>query len=145
MGINSAKIVSSKYEGMGFAIPITGAKSILDDLLSGGYVKGRVRFGIQGYAVTEYQSVMADVPMGFLITHIDEDGCFVGTDVREYDIITAIGDRETPSMEALTNALLLYSPGDEAEITLFRPNENSSGGRSFKVTVTLLEDLGETQ
>lgn len=145
VGINSAKIVSSKYEGMGFAIPITGAKAILDDLLSGGYVKGRARFGIQGYAVTEYQAAMADVPQGFLITRVDEDGCFAGTDVRVYDIITAVGDRETPSLEALTNALLLYSPGDEVTVTLFRPNENATGGSSFTVTVTLLEDLGETQ
>ena len=66
VGINSAKIVSDQYEGMGFAIPITGAKEIVDDLLSGGYVEGRVRFGIRGIAVSDMLTSSA-IPDGFLI------------------------------------------------------------------------------
>ena len=145
IGISSAKIVSEQYEGMGFAIPITGAKSIIDDLLAGGYVQGRVRFGIKGTAITQMQASMYDVPQGFMISEIDEDSCFNGTDVQAYDIITAIDDTETKSLEELANALLNYKPGDTAEIHLFRPNESGVGGEEFTVTVTLLEDKGETQ
>lgn len=145
IGISSAKIVSEQYEGMGFAIPITGAKSIIDDLLAGGYVQGRVRFGIKGTAITQMQAAMYDVPQGFMISEIDEDSCFNGTDVQAYDIITAIDDTETKSLEELANALLNYKPGDTAEIHLFRPNESGVGGEEFTVTVTLLEDKGETQ
>ena len=145
IGISSAKIVSEQYEGMGFAIPITGAKSIIDDLLAGGYVQGRVRFGIKGTAITQMQAAMYDVPQGFMISEIDEDSCFNGTDVQAYDIITAIDDTETKSLEELANALLNYKPGDTAEIHLFRPNESGVGGEEFIVTVTLLEDKGETQ
>ena len=145
IGISSAKIVSEQYEGMGFAIPITGAKSIIDDLLAGGYVQGRVRFGIKGTAITQMQAAMYDVPQGFMISEIDEDSCFSGTDVQAYDIITAIDDTETKSLEELANALLNYKPGDTAEIYLFRPNESGVGGEEFTVTVTLLEDKGETQ
>ena len=61
------------------------------------------------------------------------------------DIITAIDDTETKSLEELANALLNYKPGDTAEIHLFRPNESGVGGEEFTVTVTLLEDKGETQ
>ena len=145
IGISSAKIVSEQYEGMGFAIPITGAKSIIDDLLAGGYVQGRVRFGIKGTAITQMQAAMYDVPQGFMISEIDEDSCFNGTDVQADDIITAIDDTETKSLEELANALLNYKPGDTAEIHLFRPNESGVGGEEFTVTVTLLEDKGETQ
>lgn len=145
VAINSAKIVSSEYEGMGFAIPITGAKRILDDLLSGGYVSGRVRFGIQGYALSMMQAEAAEVPQGFLIATIDEDSSFVGTGVQEYDIITAVDGQETPTLQALSNALLAYKPGDEVEVTLFRPYEDRAGGEEFTVTVTLLADMGETQ
>lgn len=145
VGISSAKIVSEQYEGMGFAIPITGAQHIINDLLSGGYVQGRVRFGIKGTAVTEMQSAMYDVPQGFLISEIDEVSSFTDTDVQEYDIITAIDDVETPTLDALSNALLSYSPGDSVRVSLFRPNENGKGGEAFEVTVTLLEDKGETQ
>ena len=130
---------------MGFAIPITGAKSIIDDLFAGGYVQGRVRFGIKGTAITQMQAAMYDVPQGFMISEIDEDSCFNGTDVQAYDIITAIDDTETKSLEELANALLNYKPGDTAEIHLFRPNESGVGGEEFTVTVTLLEDKGETQ
>ena len=145
VGISSSKIVSEKYEGMGFAIPTAGAKQIIDDLLSGGYVQGRVRFGIKGTAVTEMQSAMYDVPLGFLISEIDTDSSFTGTDVQEYDIITAIDDVETPTLNALSNALLSYKPGDTVRVSLFRPSENGTGGEAFEVTVTLLEDKGETQ
>ena len=145
VGINSSKIVSDEYEGMGFAIPITGAKKIIDDLLSGGYVEGRVRFGIKGTEVTQMQAYMSGVPQGFMISEIDADSCFVGTDVQAYDIITAVDGVETPTLDALSNALLNYTPGDTATVTLFRPNESGTGGEEFEVKVTLLADLGETQ
>ncbi|MGN0478873.1 MAG: S1C family serine protease [Hominenteromicrobium sp.] len=145
VGINSSKIVSEQYEGMGFAIPITGAQHIINDLLSGGYVQGRVRFGIKGTAISELQAAMYDVPQGFMISEIDEDSSFIDTEVQEYDIITAIDDAETPTLDALSNALLSYSPGDSVRVTLFRPNETGKGGEEFEVTVILLEDKGETQ
>lgn len=145
IGINSSKIVSEQYEGMGFAIPTSGAKSIIDDLLSGGYVQGRVRFGIKGNEVTEMQASMYNVQAGFMIQEIDADSSFNGTDVQVYDIITAVDGVETPTLDALSDALLAYGPGDTVTVSLFRPNENGVGGEAFEVTVTLLEDKGETQ
>ena len=145
VGINSAKIVSDEYEGMGFAIPITGAKSIIDDLLSGGYVQGRVRFGIKGTELSEMQAYMADLPQGFMISEIDDDSSFIGTDVQPYDIITKIDGEDTPTLDALSNALLSYAPGDTVTVTLVRPHENGMGGDEFEVEVVLLADLGETQ
>lgn len=145
IGINSAKIVSEQYEGMGFAIPTSGAKTIVDDLLSGGYVQGRVRFGIKGNEITEMQASMYDVPVGFMIREIDADSSFAGTDVQVYDIITAVDGVETPTLAALSDALLAYAPGDTVTVSLFRPSETGTGGETLEVTVTLLEDRGETQ
>ncbi|MBQ2667894.1 MAG: trypsin-like peptidase domain-containing protein [Clostridia bacterium] len=145
VGINSAKIVSDQYEGMGFAIPITGAKSIVDDLLSGGYVQGRVRMGIRGYVINEMQAAFADVKPGFMIAEFDPDSPFLGTQVQVDDIIVAIDDMETPSLEELANVLLNYEPGDTVTVTLIRPNESGRGGEEFEVTIVLLEDKGETQ
>ena len=145
IGINSAKIVSEQYEGMGFAIPTSGGKAIIDDLLSGGYVQGRVRFGIKGNEITEMQASMYSVQTGFMIQEIDADSSFNGTDVQVYDIITAVDGVETPTLDALSDALLAYGPGDTVTVSLFRPNENGVGGEAFEATVTLLEDKGETQ
>lgn len=145
VGINSAKIVSDEYEGMGFAIPITGAKQIIDDLLSSGYVQGRVRFGIKGTEVTELQAYVSNVKPGFLISEIDEDSNFAGTEVQPSDIIIAVNGEETPTLEALSNALLAYMPGDTVTVTLMRPSDTGPGGEEFDVDVVLLADLGETQ
>ena len=46
IGINAVKIASSSVEGMGFAIPISQAKPVIEDLITYGYVKGRPVIGI---------------------------------------------------------------------------------------------------
>ena len=65
VGINSSKIITDGYEGMGFAIPVSKAKDIIDQLLSGGYVEGRVRLGITGSDISATQAAFYGVPRGF--------------------------------------------------------------------------------
>lgn len=145
VGINSSKIVSSGYEGMGFAIPTTNAKGIINELFSGGYVKGRTRLGIKGTDVSEQSVYFENLPVGFIIHSLEKDSVFNGTDVQVGDIITAIGDMEVDGVSAIGNALLAYKPGDTVKISLFRPDDTGGAGKRFEVTVTLLEDKGETQ
>ncbi len=145
VGINSSKIITEGYEGMGFAIPVSKAKNILDELLSGGYVKGRTRLGIQGQDVSAMQS-MYGLPKGFLIMGIDEDSSFSGTQAQQGDIITAIDGKEVSGLSDIANLLLKYSPGDEVTVTLYRISQSAAGlSREFDVKITLLEDKGETQ
>lgn len=140
VGINSSKIVASGYEGMGFAIPVSKAESIINQILSIGYVEGRVRLGIKGRDVAygEYYS------NGFRIEEIDEDSSFKGTQAQENDIITAIDGIEVTGLNDISNILLSYKPGDEVVVTLYRPS-GVSGGEEIEVVITLLEDKGETQ
>ena len=145
VGINSSKIVSSGYEGMGFAIPITNAKAIIDELLAGGYVKGRTRLGIKGTDV-DSSGYFNGLPMGFQIQEIDTDSAFKGTTAQAGDIIVAIDDQEVSGLSAIGNLLLSYKPGDLVTVRLHRPNAMGTGtGTEFEVTITLLEDKGETQ
>ena len=55
IGINSSKIVSTGYEGMAFAIPISDAKEIIDDIIANGYVTDRPKLGISYAAAEKYQ------------------------------------------------------------------------------------------
>ncbi len=135
VGINSSKIVADYYEGMGFAIPVSKAKDIIDQLLSTGYVEGRVRLGITGM---NYQDLTLQ---GVEIVSIDENSGFAGTDAKEGDVITAIDGNEVTSLTTLANELLSYSPGDSCEVTIVHP----ANGNEYKVTITLLADEGETQ
>ena len=74
---------------MGFAIPVSKAKDIIDQLLSGGYVEGRVRLGISGYDLGD-EATFYGLPKGFMIASIDEDSSFAGTEAQVEDIIIAI-------------------------------------------------------
>lgn len=136
VGMNSSKIVADYYEGMGFAIPISGAKNIIDQLLSEGYVSGRVRLGIvaQNTQFSAYSQVS-----GVTIVTINDESSFTGTDAQEGDIITAVDGKEVTNLTTLSNVLLDYNPGDQATVTLNRD------GTEIEVTVTFLEDKGETQ
>ena len=163
VGINSSKIITDGYEGMGFAIPVSKAKDIIDQLLSGGYVEGRVRLGITGSDISATQAAFYGVPRGFMIVSIDEDSAFAGTEAQPEDIITAIDGETVEELQDISNLLLRYSPGDEITVTLYRLPENSlqgdqvtvtlyrppvngmGEGEELEVTITLLEDKGETQ
>ena len=122
------------------------AKDIIDQLLSGGYVEGRVRLGITGSDVTAAQSAFYGIPQGFVIASIDEDSSFAGTQAQPNDIIIAIDGETVEELQDISNLLLRYSPGDQVTVTLYRQPENGMGeGEEFDVTITLLEDKGETQ
>ena len=146
VGINSSKIVTENYEGMGFAIPISEARPIINELLSGGYIKGRTRLGIMIREIDSGTSAMLGVPAGLAITEINEDSAFTGTKAQAGDIITALDDEPVSSLRDVSNLLLRYAPGDEVTVTLYRPApENGGTSSEFTVTITLLEDKGETQ
>ena len=145
VGINSSKIMTEGYEGMGFAIPVSTAKDIIDQLLAGGYVEGRVRLGIMGREIDGTMAMIYGLPQGFMISELPEDSAFAGTGAQVGDVITAIDGNEVASLSEISNLLLRYSPGDQVTVTLFRQNDSGVGGEEIDVTITLLEDRGETQ
>ena len=144
VGINSSKIMTEGYEGMGFAIPVSTAKDIIDQLLAGGYVEGRVRLGIMGREIDGTMAMIYGLPQGFMISELPEDSAFAGTGAQVGDVITAIDGNEVTSLSEISNLLLRYSPGDQVTVTLFRINE-AGLGEELEVEITLLEDKGETQ
>lgn len=132
VGINSAKIAATDYEGLGFSIPINEAKTVLDALLKYGYVKGRVSLGVMG------QTVSSGMYNGFLITEITDDSAFKGTDATVGDLIVGVDDVDVTNYGELRSELAKHKIGDRVTIELLRSNRN---GRvtSFSVTVTLKE------
>ena len=88
VGINSSKIITDGYEGMGFAIPVSKAKDIIDQLLSGGYVEGRVRLGMTGTELNSVTASLYGVPQGFMIVSIDEDSSLAGTEAQVQQILS---------------------------------------------------------
>lgn len=146
IGINSSKLVAEDYEGMGFAIPVSRAEQILNSLMNVGYVEGRTRLGITGRDLSEQEAQFYDVPMGFLILEIDEDSDITTAGGAVGDIICGVDGREVSNLSEISAVLLNYSPGDQITLTLYRMSDSGQqSGSEFDITITLLEDKGETQ
>lgn len=120
IGINTAKIASEEYEGMGFAIPSNTVAQIANDLIHYGYVKDRVMLGLVGMQVNAEMKYNYNVPDGILISSISEGGPLDNTDIKEYDILTAINDVEVTSFQDVYRELAKYKPGDKVTLTLYR-------------------------
>ena len=136
VGIATAKIVSEKYEGMGFAIPSATAKDIIDTLMKKGYVEGRVKIGITGSNVSSDFASAYGVPKGIMVDEISKDGPCYGTELKTDDIITGIDDKEIQSFSDIYEILETHKPGDKIVIKYYRMSDNSTG----EVEVTLAED-----
>ena len=146
IGINSSKLVAEDFEGMGFAIPVSQAQDIINSLMNYGYVEGRTRLGITGRDISEQEAQFYDVPMGFLILEIDDDSNIGTAGGAVNDIICAVNGHEVTCLADISGELLGYHPGDSITLTLYRmPAPGETEGSSFDITITLLEDRGETQ
>ncbi len=141
IGITTAKISSESVEGMGFAIPSRTVKEIVDDLMSQGYVNGRVRLGISGQAVSSAMQQYYDLPKGILVGEISEGGPCDNTDLKVNDIITKIDDDEITDFSDVYAILGEHKPGDKVVLTVYRRET----AKTFEVTITLMADEGETQ
>ncbi len=133
VGVNSAKIVMSGYEGLGFSIPINEAKSVIDDLIKYGYVTGRVSLGIMGRTVTSigYE--------GFMIESINEGSALIGTRAQAGDIITHVDGKRVTDYAEMRAELTSHEVGDTITLTLLRLDRQTRTTIDFDITVTLQE------
>lgn len=141
IGINTAKISDSSYEGMGFAIPSTTVKDIVDDLISQGYVNDRVRLGIAGQEVSSGMQQYYSIPAGILVGKISEGGPCDGSGLKINDIITALDGEEVSTFSEVYGILEEHKAGDKITLTVYRMNTENT----LEITVTLMADEGETQ
>jgi len=139
IGINSSKIVAHGFEGIGFAIPISEAKPIIEDILSNGRVTGRVRIGIEAYQIDEIDARNAGLVVGIRIQSIDPESDLNNRGIQKFDIITHIDGDRIFSTSDLRAVLERYEPGDRVTLTLYRPL-GSNGNETFDVTITLMEE-----
>lgn len=138
IGVNSAKM-SSTYsgeatvEGIGFAIPMSEAKSIVDDLINYGYVTGRPQLGISCQDVTEAVSQAYNIPVGAYIFSVTAGGAADQAGLQPGDVITGIQDQTISTTEELNAVKNQYKAGDTITLTYVR------AGETKKVDVTLAE------
>ncbi len=143
IGMNTAKLVATDYEGMGFAIPSNSVVEIANKIIKYGYVNDRGTLSIEGKTSTLYMSKTNNIPQGMMITKINKDSPLASTDAEVNDIITEINGQTIISSTELIDELKKYKPGDEVTLKLYRPVKNSkSKGYTFEVKIKLKADTG---
>ncbi|PBB05726.1 S1C family serine protease [Salimicrobium humidisoli] len=139
VGINSMKIARSAVEGIGFAIPISAARPIMEELEKNGEVS-RAFLGVEAYGLnevpsSEWQSTLGlpeDVEGGLYIRSVSEGSPAIKAGLEAMDVITKLdGNKVTDIIELRQYLYREKGPGDEMEVTYYRDGEKDT------TTVTL--------
>ena len=123
IGINAAKTASTEVEGMGFAIPISDARDILDNLMTK-QTRIAVDKDAQGYLgirVTNIDAATSQaygMPIGVYVYQIMDGGAAANSDLKEKDIITKFDGQSITTMEELTDMLTYYESGSQVTLTV---------------------------
>ena len=125
IGITSSKLVDSTVEGIGFAIPITDAMPILEDLMNKGYVS-TPKIGITGSDITAAVKRYYNLPVdaGVLVVSVEEGSCADNAGIAEGDVIVAADGKEISDMNGLVAAKNKHKPGETMTVTLARSDGN---------------------
>lgn len=147
IGINSSKIASTEYEGMGFAVPSNTATATANSLIKNGYVEGRAVIGIKYNSLSAFTSANSilsalnekgyeNAAGTMVIQEIQEDSDLYGK-VQQYDMIIAANGQTMTSTDVLTSILADSKPGDTVKLTIARINNNKID--TFEVECKLIE------
>jgi Do/DeqQ family serine protease len=135
IGINTAILSRTGGNiGIGFAIPVNMARSVMDQLLKFGAVK-RGLLGVNIYAVTPdiAQSLGLESATGALVSQVIEGSAADKAGIRTGDVITSVNGQAVKSHAELRNAIGLLRVGDKVDVGLVRD------GKPRRVTAVIAE------
>lgn len=124
IGINSVKLSTTGVEGMGFAIAISEAKPIIDDLMSSGYVTGRPLVGIE----------IKDTGYGLFIRSVTEGSGAEEAGLKAYDMILEVDGEKVSSTKEVNAIRDKKKAGDYLTFKILRD------GNTLEIQVRLMED-----
>ncbi len=140
IGINSSKIAGSMVEGMGYAIPISTAKPIIEDLMSkktrvpvGEGEKGYL--GISGINVTDEVHDLYGLPYGVYIAQVYDGTPAYKAGLKKGDIITYFDGEEVETMEELSMLLDCTSVGSNVTIGVMITTQSGYEERMIEVVL----------
>ena len=133
VGINSAKISATGYEGLGFAIPIDTAQPIISDLIQYGYVKDRAVLGISGQFIDSMTGRFYGLPQGEYVAQLNSSEA-QASGLQVGDVITAIDGQQLDSESTLRSAILSKKPGDTVTLQVYRSSTQQSTTVELKLS-----------
>ncbi len=136
IGITSSKMNSSRYEGLGFAIPSADAQPIVGDLIDYGYVKDRVALGVMLLALTPATGPANGLPsQGLYITEVEEYSDLNNHDVTAGDVILTADGETLETVSDLLDVLETHKPGETVTLQI----QKHGSGRVITVDAVLAE------
>ena len=136
IGISSAKLSGSDYEGLCFAIPISDAQPVVQNLIAYGYVKDRMTLGVTVIALSSVTGPERGLPAhGLYIAEVLPESDLVNHDVTAGDVILKADGRELTATADLQEFLKEKKSGDTIDLQIYK----HSNGQTVAITANLLE------
>ena len=140
IGINSAKTISTEIEGVGYAIPISTAKPLIEDIINNADKSGvsstsPAYLGIFGVTVDKDTAKKYDMPLGVYVTSIEKDSTAQKCGIEKGDIITAIDSITLSSADDLEKIIQSYTSGTTVKITVMRASKGSYSEITLNATL----------
>ena len=136
VGINSAKYssaatsTSASIEGMGFAIPISDVKELIEELMNGKEDTGNGTMGIEGNIVSKN-----NMPQGFMITKVEDNSGAEEAGLEVGNIITKIEGKEVTSFNVISNIIKSKDKGDTVKLVVSYADKKEYKEKEVEVTL----------
>lgn len=140
IGINSAKYADNAVEGMGYAIPISKAQPILENLMSR-QTRDKVEeseaayLGVTSADLSMEAIQMYDMPEGAFVIRVDKSSGAAQAGIQKGDIIVDFDGQMISGSEDLESKLAYYASGESVEVTVSRADNGEYVRRTFLVTL----------
>ena len=141
VGINSSKIAEYTVEGMGYAIPISTAEPIIEELMSqktktpGKVKQNSAYLGISGMAVSGEMLKRYDLKEGLYITQVFADTPAKEAGIRKGDILLSIDDVSIGDMDELSRTLSGYEEGEKVVVKLLKRSNSGYVEKELEVVL----------
>lgn len=125
IGVVCAKTTSTEVEGLGFAIPVSTVRTVIQDLKDYGYVKGRPALGVNAMEVSDaYTAMYNKLPrLGVYVTGFINNDAAEGSELQIGDCIVSINGVEVTTTAEILAAIYPLKVGDTVDVVVYRDNE----------------------
>lgn len=141
VGINSAKYADSAVEGMGYAIPISKAQPILENLMNR-QTRDKVEddskaayLGVTSADLSMEAIQMYDMPEGAFVIRVDKDSAAGEAGIQKGDIIVSFDGQTVSGREDLENKLAYYEAGESVDVVVSRADNGEYVQKTISVTL----------
>ena len=137
IGITSSKLVGSAYEGVGYSIPTTTVKKVVESLIANGKVVDRARMGISYQEIDEITAEISNYQSsGLYVASVSEESGFYGK-LSVGEMIIEVNGARIKSDSVMLDAIEAAKPGDEMTLTVI-----AKTGVTRNITGKLIADQG---